>query len=278
MRVILMDMEVLSGFINSVFLVFIEDRLLLVSILGLFVNFVGVFAFRDAHAHSHGDHGHSHEPNHHDSEHHDHHDHHEHHDHHDHNHSHDHHHDHDHHHEHEEHHDQDHEDEEQGESAHNDNVNAIFLHLLADTLGSVAVIVSSVLIHLFGWTIADPICSFCLSFLILMSVIPLLKKSATTLLQRTPQHFEQKLEKCLLQVQAIEGVSGFRDPHFWNHDGNMVVGTLHVQVKNTSNEQEILNRVLNLFKNRGVAQVTVQIERENSQQISSSSLRGAPWI
>ena len=42
----------------------------------------------------------------------------------------------------------------------------VFLHILADTLGSVGVIISSGLIHYFGWMIADPICSMFIAVLI----------------------------------------------------------------------------------------------------------------
>ena len=45
-------------------------------------------------------------------------------------------------------------------------VAGVFLHILADTLGSVGVIISSGLIYFFGWMIADPICSMFIATLI----------------------------------------------------------------------------------------------------------------
>lgn len=45
-------------------------------------------------------------------------------------------------------------------------VAGVFLHILADTLGSVGVIISSGLIHYFGWMVADPICSMFIATLI----------------------------------------------------------------------------------------------------------------
>ena len=42
----------------------------------------------------------------------------------------------------------------------------VFLHVLADTLGSVGVIVSSLLIRYYGWMVADPICSMLIAGLI----------------------------------------------------------------------------------------------------------------
>lgn len=59
----------------------------------------------------------------------------------------------------------------------------VFLHVLADTLGSVFVIISTLLIQIFGWQWVDPLCSLILSMLILGSVYPLLKSSASVLLQ-----------------------------------------------------------------------------------------------
>ena len=47
----------------------------------------------------------------------------------------------------------------------------IFLHILADTLGSVGVIISSTLIYLFDWMLADPICSMFIAVLIMLRCV-----------------------------------------------------------------------------------------------------------
>jgi len=57
----------------------------------------------------------------------------------------------------------------------------VFLHVLADTLGSVAVIISSLCINLFGFTLADPICCFLISALILGAAIPFTMQTARVL-------------------------------------------------------------------------------------------------
>jgi len=51
----------------------------------------------------------------------------------------------------------------------------VFLHILADTLGSVGVIISAILMWAFGWMIADPICSMFIAILISLSVLSLIK-------------------------------------------------------------------------------------------------------
>ena len=165
----------LGAFINSILLILISfmisaegiermlypkhmqlDGLLGVSIGGLVVNLIGVFFFHDAHSHGH-DHGHSHDHSDHKLEH----------DHHKHSHDHDHHghghteHDHSHGHAH------DHSDE---------NMHAVFLHILADTLGSVGVIISTLLIDYTGYFIFDPLASLLIAILIFLSIYPMFKQ------------------------------------------------------------------------------------------------------
>jgi zinc transporter 5/7 len=160
--------ETLTGFINALALVFasgniiweaierffnpeelLTDNLLLVSVLGLLVNIVGIFAFDHGGSvgkkhhdcgHDH-DHGHSHKHDHHGHSHgHDHG-----HDHHGHSHGHDHH-GHDHH-----GHSHGHHDHHHGHShGKNPLLHGMFLHILSDALGSVGVIISSLLIQYYS--------------------------------------------------------------------------------------------------------------------------------
>lgn len=67
-----------------------------------------------------------------------------------------------------EHHDGDH----AGHDHDNENMYGVFLHVLADCLGSLGVIISSILVKYYGLYIADPICSFLISLMILASGIP----------------------------------------------------------------------------------------------------------
>lgn len=78
----------------------------------------------------------------------------------------------------------------------------VFLHVLADTLGSVGVIISTVLIRQFGWLIADPICSLFIATLIFLSVIPLIKDACEVLLLRTPPENEKDLNTALEKVRS----------------------------------------------------------------------------
>ena len=80
-------------------------------------------------------------------------------------------------------------------------LSGVFLHVVADTMGSVGVIVSSVLIEQFGFFIADPLCSLFIAVLIFLSVLPLLQESSQVLLLRTPNDLEKTLGSAFNKVR-----------------------------------------------------------------------------
>eukprot|EP00730_Choanoeca_flexa_P016019 TRINITY_DN748_c0_g1_i1.p1 TRINITY_DN748_c0_g1~~TRINITY_DN748_c0_g1_i1.p1 ORF type:complete len:378 (+),score=32.84 TRINITY_DN748_c0_g1_i1:65-1198(+) len=270
--------EVLGGFVNGLFLVFIAffvlkealerffdppnihtHRLVLVSIGGLLVNLIGVFAFQHAHSHGHGgagcDHGHSH--GHAPARIHDDHDH-------GHSHGHSHGHGHDDHggHAHNGHaHGHSHGGHGEAKQARSFVLDGVLLHVLADTLGSVGVIISSLIIHQYGWMIADPVCSIFISVLIFMSTWPLLRDSFHVLMQRTPATLEGKLFRCYRQINLIDGVISYKDPHFWSMSREYNVGTITIVIKTDANDTSIRSAVTRVFTDAGVKRMTVQTER-----------------
>uniref|UniRef100_A0A6B2KZV9 Cation efflux protein transmembrane domain-containing protein n=1 Tax=Arcella intermedia TaxID=1963864 RepID=A0A6B2KZV9_9EUKA len=245
--------QVLSGFVNGVFLVFIAvsiffealkrlweppeietEKLLLVSTIGFFVNLVGLFAFHD-----HSGHGHSHAPKKDKKPH-------------NHSHSHDHH----------DHHDHNPHDESEVED---DNLYAVFLHILADTLGSVSVIISSILIYLYDWHRSDPICSLIISTLITVSVLPLIKHTTMILLHRSPKKFEKNHSLFMNQILQIPGVKDVMEVHVWSLTPAQLVGTLNVLIEDEANESMVLEETNSLFRKFNITQTTVQINKNLSE-------------
>eukprot|EP00013_Stygamoeba_regulata_P012997 CAMPEP_0177681774 /NCGR_PEP_ID=MMETSP0447-20121125/30903_1 /TAXON_ID=0 /ORGANISM="Stygamoeba regulata, Strain BSH-02190019" /LENGTH=685 /DNA_ID=CAMNT_0019191229 /DNA_START=78 /DNA_END=2136 /DNA_ORIENTATION=+ len=143
-----------------------------------------------------------------------------------------------------------------------DNMTGVYLHVLADTLGSVGVIISSIMVWLWNWTIADPICSLLISIGIFASVVELLKSSAQTLLQKTPDYLEEKMPTILLQLKGIDGVLDVVDPHFWNFDGGDVIGSVHLLLTADAVESAVRSSAARLLMDTGVKRVTVQVEKQ----------------
>jgi len=235
-------------------------ELFVVSSLGLAVNLVGMAAFGH-HGHHHGhdhSHGHSHTEPHHVE------------------HNHDHNHDHDHDHDHDIHtspfldqkpppiaHSHMHGDHSHG----NENMVGIYLHVLADTMGSAAVIVSTALIYFTGWNGWDPLASCVIAVLIFMSSIPLLKSSAKNLLLTVPDAVEYNLRDALGGVAELRGVQRYIVPRFWlgdksaNKDSQEVQGVIHIVATRGSDLEEVRERTRAYLLSCGIDAV-VQVEKE----------------
>ncbi|XP_038048356.1 zinc transporter 7-like isoform X2 [Patiria miniata] len=249
--------EILAGFINALFLLFIaffifseaverfleppevrHERLFIVSVLGLLVNLVGIFAFQHGHGHSHGGssangsvghgHGHSHGHGHahslgmgykDDGEH-----------------------------------------QHTPAGSQKEIMQGVFLHIMADTLGSVGVIISAVLMQYFGWLVVDSICSMFIALLIMLSVLPLLRDSSSILMMRVPYALDKELPGCYNRVTSLDGVYSIHEPHFWTLCTDVFVGTLKLEVAPNADIKYITSQTHNIFTQVGVRQLYVQVD------------------
>ncbi|KAL9035011.1 MAG: hypothetical protein Q9214_006783, partial [Letrouitia sp. 1 TL-2023] len=154
----------------------------------------------------------------------------------------------------------------------NENMYGIYLHILADTLGSVAVVVSTLAIHYFGWSGFDPLASCVIAILIFASAIPLVHSSATTLLLTIPEETEFDLREALAGVSKLRGVTGYAAPKFWleGREERRVLGVIHVHATKLANLEDVKERTVAFLKGKNM-DVTVQVERDRFDPISVSS-------
>ncbi|KAI9600707.1 hypothetical protein H4Q26_000498 [Puccinia striiformis f. sp. tritici PST-130] len=113
---------------------------------------------------------------------------------------------------------------------HSHNMKGVFLHVMADTLGSVGVIISTLLIERYGWTGFDPIASIFIALLIFASVVPLVQDSAKILMLALDDEKERQVRKALGKLSTIEGLSSYTAPRFWPQDSSTITGSIHVQL------------------------------------------------
>ena len=109
-----------------------------------------------------------------------------------------------------------------------DNMRGVFLHVLADTMGSVGAVVSWVLLRYFHCNWADPLCSLLLSILILATGVPLLRRAARPLLLAAPPPLRgQRRVPCLAAAAAVPCVVAIADARFWQHTAGGGGGAPH---------------------------------------------------
>ena len=144
-------------------------------------------------------------------------------------------------------------------------MHGIFLHVLADTLGSVAVVISTLLIYFYGWSGFDPIASVLIAVLIFASAVPLVASSAMKLLLTVPYDTEYELREALAGLAGLRGVVGYAVPKFWldEGEGGKILGAIHVIAGKTGDLEDVKERSISYLRGRGM-DVLVQVERDGS--------------
>ena len=97
---------------------------------------------------------------------------------------------------------------------------------MADTLGSVGVIISTILIYYFHWTGFDPIASLLIGLMILGSVVPLVIDCGRILCLDLTSTDTGAIEHALSRLTELPGVVGFSAVRFWPLDGGSLVGSI----------------------------------------------------
>ncbi|MER6347082.1 cation diffusion facilitator family transporter [Streptomyces sp. NPDC001595] len=109
------------------------------------------------------------------------------------------------------------------------NVRGAFLEVAADALGSVAVLVSAVVILTTGWQAADPIASLVIALMIVPRTVKLLRETLDVLLESAPKGVD--MAEVRAHILALDGVEDVHDLHAWTITSGMPVLSAHVVVR-----------------------------------------------
>ncbi|HRP76030.1 MAG TPA: cation diffusion facilitator family transporter [Rhodocyclaceae bacterium] len=139
------------------------------------------------------------------------------------------------------------------------NTRAALLHVIGDLLGSVAALISGLVVHLWGWYPIDPILSMLICGLILVATLRLLRAATHTLLDAVPERISLPLVgRAMAQT---EGVTSVHDLHIWSLDSKETALSAHVVLTRAEAWPEILVRLQSLLREQfGIAHVTLQPE------------------
>ncbi|AVV45769.1 cation transporter [Streptomyces sp. P3] len=108
------------------------------------------------------------------------------------------------------------------------NVRGAFLEVAADALGSVAVLISAVVILTTGWQTADPIASLVIGLMIVPRTVKLLRETLDVLLESAPKDVD--MAEVRSHILALDGVEDVHDLHAWTITSGMPVLSAHVVV------------------------------------------------
>lgn len=139
------------------------------------------------------------------------------------------------------------------------NTRAALLHVLGDLLGSVAALLSGLVIAFTAWTPIDPLLSLGIGALILVSSLRLLRESVHGLMEGVPLGIN--LEEVGHALATVPGVASVHDLHIWAVKSDVPVLSAHLVVHDLNDWEAVLERSHALLtEGFGIAHATLQPE------------------
>ncbi len=148
-----------------------------------------------------------------------------------------------------------------GGRSSNLNVRGAWLHVMADTLGSVGAMAAGAGIYFWGWRWADPAASFVIAALVLYSSWGLVKETLGVLMEGVPKGI------CIEDVEsALNGISGVEDAHdlhVWSLTSGRNIATVHLIIADDADHQGIIDAANRTLADRfAIQHATIQVEHD----------------
>jgi len=154
------------------------------------------------------------------------------------------------------------------------NLKAAFLHMLYDTLSSVAVVVTAIIILTTGWQYLDPILAALIGVLILWSSFDVLREAALIFLEAAPGRIDY--DEVIAAMTAHPKVNDVHDLHIWSLSSRSVALSCHIFLDDRDYEfsPEIIRELGRILRERfHIAHTTIQPEKK---QCAGGQLPGRP--
>ena len=142
------------------------------------------------------------------------------------------------------------------------NIKGAFLHMAADAVVSLGVVISALVIMLEGWLWLDPAVSIVIAVVIFWGTWGLMKDSLNLSLDAVPANIDPvEVETYLL---SLPQVTNLHDLHIWAMSTTEVALTVHLIVPGTGDD-DFLDEICHTLHNRfGIAHSTIQLERRET--------------
>jgi cobalt-zinc-cadmium efflux system protein len=140
------------------------------------------------------------------------------------------------------------------------NIKSAWLHVLGDTLSSVGVIASGIVIYLTGWVYADPLASVIIGLVILSGGARVVKEASLIFLDLTPAGFHA--EEIAKEICDMPGVMGVHDVHIWSLAHRRVAFSAHIWVhdQKLSETEGIRRKIEAMLTQMGTSHIILQFE------------------
>ncbi|MEV6040015.1 cation diffusion facilitator family transporter [Nonomuraea sp. NPDC052116] len=139
------------------------------------------------------------------------------------------------------------------------NVKGAYLEVVADTAGSVGVIIAGGLVSATGQTFWDTVVALAIGVFVAVRAISLGRQVFAVLGQHVPEGMDATA--VAQDLAAIDGVRDVHDLHLWTLTSGMNVATAHLVTADQNGNHAVLDQARDvLLRRHGVAHATLQVE------------------
>jgi len=139
------------------------------------------------------------------------------------------------------------------------NVKGAYLEVVADTAGSVGVIVAGLLVSATGSPVWDTVVALAIGVFVVVRAIALGRQVLAVLGQHVPAGVDPQAVNA--DLRAVAGVQSVHDLHLWTLTSGMHVATVHLVTHDHADSHGVLDQARELLRSHhGIAHATLQIE------------------
>lgn len=146
-------------------------------------------------------------------------------------------------------------------SAQNMNVRAALIHVIGDLVQSIGVLIAAIIIKYWPeLRVADPICTFLFSGLVLATTVGLVRDASHVLMEGVPRNIDYNQVR--FDLKSIDGVYAVHDLHIWSLTLDRNALTAHLALGSSAESEKVLKSATRILQNKyGIKHSTVQVER-----------------
>ncbi|CAG2163059.1 unnamed protein product [Oppiella nova] len=152
-----------------------------------------------------------------------------------------------------------------GHSHSNMNVRAAFVHVLGDLIQSVGVLIAALIIYFKPeYKIADPICTFIFSVLVLITTFNVLKDSFFVLMESFPLNIDyNSVKESLKQIESVRNVHSL---HIWSLTLDRNALSVHLAIDYNGDSDKTLKLAQTFIRDKyHINEINIQVERFNAK-------------
>lgn len=150
-----------------------------------------------------------------------------------------------------------------GGSKQDINVKGAYLHMLMDTLVSVGVVISGIIISYTEWVWIDPVIGIVLAIIIMFSTYNLLKESLLMTLDAVPSSVDK--EHIVEDLRNYNKIESWHHLHIWAISTTDFAATIHIVIKDLNDMENVKTEVREIFHKSGVHHCTIETETAGTE-------------